>query len=94
MGELLTPVRTCGRYGTTSPTNADTKHRPSKSPTSTEKQVGTLGDGMRVTLRIGSVLFVPARDQLPELHEILEDHLVKPSELTTSDRPKSLQQVP
>ena len=35
----------------------------------------------------GSVLFIPAGHQTPDVQEILEDHLVEPSELTSSDRP-------
>ena len=48
--------------------------------------MGAFGNGERVTLRRALVFCVPAGDQLPDVHEILEDHLVEPSELT-SDRP-------
>ena len=48
-------------------------------------RMGAFGNGERVTLRGALVFFVPAGDQLPDMHEILEDHLVEPSELT-SDR--------
>ena len=40
-------------------------------------RMGAFDNGERVTLRGALVFFVPAGDQLPDMHEILEDHLVE-----------------